>query len=147
MALKEQPAWSALPITVLTVRGRETFQSRLRERQRLALGNTTLLDRFAPPRCRLCQGPFARPERQYELEYADASLCQSDKLAAVGRLTSSIAHETNNPLEVVTNLLYLLDATTLNEVQRGYLDTARQELARVSEIAAQTLTFNRERDI
>jgi signal transduction histidine kinase len=43
--------------------------------------------------------------------------------------------------------LYLLDGTTLNEAQRGYLDTARQELARVSEIAAQTLTFNRERDI
>ncbi len=76
-----------------------------------------------------------------------AALRQSEKLAVVGRLASSIAHEINNPLEAVTNLLYILDETPLDEEQRGYLDIARRELARVSEISAQTLTFNRQRDV
>jgi signal transduction histidine kinase len=149
LALKEQPAWSALPILVLTVGGQETFQSRLRERQRVALGNTTLLERPIRPATLVSSVKAAlhARSRQYERKLTEASLRQSDKLAALGRLASSIAHEINNPLEAVTNLLYLLDGTSLNEVQRGYLDTARQELARVSEIAAQTLTFNRERDI
>jgi signal transduction histidine kinase len=149
LALKEQPAWSALPVLVLTVGGRETFESRLQERQRSSLGNTTLLER--PIRSATLvssvKSALQARSRQYERKLAEAALRESDKLAAVGRLASSIAHEINNPLEAVTNLLYLLDGTTLNEAQRGYLDTARQELARVSEIAAQTLTFNRERDI
>jgi signal transduction histidine kinase len=149
LALKEQPAWSALPVLVLTVGEQETFQRRLHERQRSSLGNTTLLER--PIRSATLvssvKSALHARSRQYERKLAEAALRQSDKLAAVGRLASSIAHEINNPLEAVTNLLYLLDGTTLNEAQRGYLDTARQELARVSEIAAQTLTFNRQRDI
>jgi signal transduction histidine kinase len=129
--------------------GRETLKSRLQERQRSALGNTTLLERpiRAATLVSSVRGALHARSRQYERKLAEAALRQSDKLAAVGRLASSIAHEINNPLEAVTNLLYLLDGTTLNEAQRGYLDTARQELARVSEIAAQTLTFNRQRDI
>ena len=64
-----------------------------------------------------------------------------------GRLASSIAHEINNPLEAVTNLLYLLNGTPLNAEQQDYLDIAQRELARVSEIAVNTLTFNRRRDV
>jgi signal transduction histidine kinase len=62
-------------------------------------------------------------------------------------LAARIAHEINNPLEAVTNLLYLLDATVLTDEQRGYLNAAREELMRVSEVAAQTLTFNRQRGV
>lgn len=75
---------------------------------------------------------------------AEQSLIESEKLAAVGRLASSIAHEINNPLEAVTNLLYL--ATTSEELSpliRGYLESAECELRRVSNIANQTLRFNR----
>jgi signal transduction histidine kinase len=129
--------------------GKETIQSRLREQRRLMLGNTTLLERpiRAATLVSSVKSALQARSRQYERKLAEAALRQSDKLAAVGRLASSIAHEINNPLEAVTNLLYLLNGTPLNQVQRGYLDTARQELARVSEIAAQTLTFNRQRDI
>ena len=75
---------------------------------------------------------------------AEAALIQNEKLAAVGRLAASIAHEINNPLESVTNLLYLAQSTeNLTEV-REFLDTAERELRRVSVISSQTLRFYRQ---
>ena len=74
----------------------------------------------------------------------EEALVRSEKLAAVGRLSASIAHEINNPLEAVTNLLYLSrEAESLGEV-KSYLDTAEQELLRVSAICSQTLRFHRQ---
>jgi PAS domain S-box-containing protein len=71
----------------------------------------------------------------------EAALRESEKLAAVGRLASSIAHEINNPLESVMNLLYLAQRTEDQpEVQR-YLWLADKELQRVSLITAQSLRF------
>ncbi len=75
---------------------------------------------------------------------AEAALIQSEKLAAVGRLAASISHEINNPLEAVTNLLYLSSGEQVSEQARKYLDMASQELARVSQIAGQTLRFHRQ---
>jgi signal transduction histidine kinase len=69
---------------------------------------------------------------------------QTEKLAAVGRLASSIAHEINNPLESVTNLLYLARETALNPETREYLAIADRELRRVSVIANQTLRFHKQ---
>ena len=78
------------------------------------------------------------------LKHAAAAVLQNEKLAAVGRLASSIAHEINNPLESVTNLLYLArTCASLDEV-RGYLDSADQELRRASAITTQTLRFHRQ---
>lgn len=74
----------------------------------------------------------------------ELALRQGEKLAAVGRLTSTIAHEMNNPLEAVTNLIYLAShSEDLTEIKR-YLKTAEQEVRRVSAITAQTLRFHRE---
>ena len=74
----------------------------------------------------------------------DEMLRKSEKLAALGQLTSSIAHEINNPLESITNLLYLVrNSSTMEEVQQ-YASLAEQELARVSEITLQTLRFHRQ---
>ncbi len=76
---------------------------------------------------------------------AEEALLQSEKLAAVGRLASSIAHEINNPLEAITNLLYLMQADpSMTAETRGYLQTAQSEIARISHIATQTLRFHRQ---
>jgi len=71
-------------------------------------------------------------------------LLQSEKLNAVGRLASSIAHEINNPLEAVTNLIYLAQIAAINPEAKQYLTTAETELRRVSAIANQTLQFQRQ---
>ena len=75
---------------------------------------------------------------------AAAALLQTEKLAVVGRLASSIAHEINNPLESVTNLLYLARRSSNTPEVQFYLDTADQELRRVSIIASQTLRFHKQ---
>ena len=76
---------------------------------------------------------------------AESALVQSEKLAAVGRLAASISHEINNPLEAVTNLLYLIkrcEGLPADAAQNVLL--AETELARVSQIATQTLRFHRQ---
>jgi len=74
---------------------------------------------------------------------AEEALRNTDKLALAGRMAASIAHEINNPLESVTNLLYLAEHESISEEARSYLTLAQHELARVSHIASQTLGFFR----
>ena len=77
---------------------------------------------------------------------AESALVRSEKLAAIGRLSATIAHEVNNPLEAVTNLIYLAKADpNLSAETSDYLQRADQELARLSAIARRTLTFVRSR--
>ena len=75
---------------------------------------------------------------------AELALQQNEKLAIVGRLASSIAHEINNPLESVTNLLYLAENSETLEQARLYIHTAEVELRRVSAITSQTLRFHKQ---
>ncbi len=75
---------------------------------------------------------------------AELALMQSEKLAIVGRLASSIAHEINNPLESVTNLLYLAGHSDTLEQARLYIRTAEVELRRASAITSQTLRFHKQ---
>jgi PAS domain S-box-containing protein len=75
---------------------------------------------------------------------AETSLRESEKLAVVGRMASSIAHEINNPLEAVTNLIYLARKVTDSQQVADFLDVAQSELARVSHISKATLHFHRQ---
>ncbi|HTZ89728.1 MAG TPA: PAS domain S-box protein [Alloacidobacterium sp.] len=72
-------------------------------------------------------------------------LVQSEKLAATGRMAAAIAHEINNPLESLMNLIYLARQYSAAE-GKAYklLVTAEQELERVSHIARQTLGYYRD---
>jgi PAS domain S-box-containing protein len=80
-----------------------------------------------------------------ERRQSEEALRRTEKLAAAGRLAASIAHEINNPLEAVTNLLYLLrNHPGLDSVAFNYADMAQAEIARVSQITQQTLRFYRQ---
>ena len=152
-ASEAEAGWSDLPLIVLTSRGAVTRQSEHRRELRHTLGNVLLLERPVRPESMLStvQGALRARRRQYQVrdqmeQYrrAEAALRRSEKLALAGRLAASIAHEINNPLAAVTNLHYLMARSeSLPEIKR-LLAIADEELARVAEIAKQTLKFHRE---
>jgi signal transduction histidine kinase len=76
----------------------------------------------------------------------EQSLVQAEKLSASGRMAASIAHEINNPLEAVLNLIYLARSNSSDGEVISYLNTAESELVRLSHIAKQTLGFYREQN-
>ena len=76
---------------------------------------------------------------------AQAALVQSEKLVAAGRLSATMAHEINNPLEAITNLLFLIDTTPgILPDLKGYAEEALSELSCLTHIARQSLGFYRE---
>ncbi len=80
-----------------------------------------------------------------ELKDAQRAAIQAEKLAATGRLAATIAHEINNPLEAVTNFIYLArTCQDLPEDVSRHLEIADRELGRVAQIAQQTLGFYRD---
>jgi len=81
-----------------------------------------------------------------EARKSEQALRRSEQLAAAGRLAASIAHEINNPLEAVTNLLFLAKTDTgLSTSSKELLEIADKELQRLSHITARSLKFYRQR--
>jgi len=78
--------------------------------------------------------------QQKKTEHA---LHTSERLASVGRMAATVAHEINNPLEAVTNLIYLARKSGDPDEVRKYLAAAEEELSRVSHLTKQTLGFYR----
>ena len=79
-----------------------------------------------------------------EQKRSEEVMRRTEKLAATGRLAASIAHEINNPLEAVTNCLFLIGSGRLEARSQEYLRIAQQELDRVTHITTQTLRFYRQ---
>jgi signal transduction histidine kinase len=151
--LANQPPWSDFPLILLISGGRVTAESERMRHLREPLGNVVLLERPARPETlsSTLETALRGRERQYQVRdqmqqmaLSQEALRRSEKLAVTGRLAASIAHEINNPLEGVTNLLYLMKSAETIEEIRQYLDDAEQQLARVTEITTHTLRFYRE---
>jgi PAS domain S-box-containing protein len=79
-----------------------------------------------------------------ERKRVEQVLLTSEKLASVGRLAATVAHEINNPLESVINLVYLAKAASNHDVVQRYLGAAEDELSRIAHLTKQTLGFYRE---
>jgi two-component system CheB/CheR fusion protein len=75
---------------------------------------------------------------------SEEAMLRAEKLAVAGRLAASVAHEINNPLEAVANLLYLITHADTTEAARSQAQLALDELMRVSLITQQTLKFHRQ---
>jgi PAS domain S-box-containing protein len=76
---------------------------------------------------------------------SEEALRRAEKLAVTGRLAASIAHEINNPLEAITNLLFLLrNYCQLQDPALNYVTMAEYEVRRIAEITQQTLRFYRQ---
>jgi PAS domain S-box-containing protein len=72
-------------------------------------------------------------------------LVQAEKIAATGRMAAAVAHEINNPLEAVMNLIFLArQHSPASGKAHQHLTTAEEELGRVSHIARQTLGYYRD---
>lgn len=87
----------------------------------------------------------AHAQTKVELEQVADILRENQKLITIGRLTGTIVHEINNPLESLSNLLYLMEMEH-GDAQKclEYLKMAQRELTRVMQISKQTLNFYRE---
>ena len=102
-------------------------------------------DRLAFSVTRAVSANRSREALKLELEAAKELLLSCQKSVTIGRLLTSIAHEINNPLEAISNLLYLgqRNLSNLDEVGRC-LRMAEDELQRVGDITKQILHFHRD---
>lgn len=127
----------------------------LEENYRRAMADqvTTRFDLYYPPLKRWFHiNAYPGPARltvlfqdMTERKAAEESLRRSEKLATAGRLAATIAHEINNPLEAITNLLYIVRGNPLlDEKARQHLEMADHELSHLSQLAKQSLGFYRD---
>ena len=80
-----------------------------------------------------------------ERKQTEAALIKSEKLAAAGRLAAVLAHEINNPLQAITNVMALLEQSpNMNSRDQEFVRTAAEELGRVNRLTQQSLQFYRE---
>ena len=133
------------------VRGNETFEAEVRLR---SPGDDGVM---GPERWNFVRAvPFQRAGAKRagwigcfidltESKERETALRMNEKLALTGRMTSVIAHEINNPLEAITNLMYLLRAEVHQDgPATSYIGMVESELERISGITKQTLRWNRE---
>jgi signal transduction histidine kinase len=150
--IEQQPPWSDFPLLLLTSAGAVSASTQRRHSIRQPLGNVHLMERPLRPETLVSavHSALRARHRQYQIrdhlqqqQIAEKALRDSEKLAIAGRMAASIAHEINNPLAAITNLLYLSSTASDPAVIKRYLAMAQQEMARVTAITSHTLQFYR----
>jgi signal transduction histidine kinase len=86
---------------------------------------------------------LAEQGRSTEVAKLEQMLRESERLAQIGRISASIAHEIKNPLEALTHVLHLLEHCASSDEQLKYIAIGKTEVARARDIANQTLDFAR----
>ena len=147
-----QPVWSDLPVILLTSSATEPGCAALASRARIEVRSLILLDRPVRKEMLLSAIQVAYSARQKQLQMRDAAakqfqsdeaLRKSERLAVAGRLVATLAHEVNNPLEALGNLLYLVENSASLEDAHSFGHLAAKEFQRISEIVDHTLRFHR----
>ncbi|MGA8670561.1 MAG: HAMP domain-containing sensor histidine kinase [Terracidiphilus sp.] len=147
-----QPIWSDLPVMLLTSGSSESRYAATASQVRMEIRSLFLLDRPVRKELLLSAVQVAYTSRLKQLEIRDATERQSrtdealrntERLAAGGQLAATMAHEVNNPLEAIGNLLYLVENSVSIEDAQTFSKLASQELSRISEIISQTLRYHR----
>ena len=146
--VQADPALSALDKAALAGLGFGAFIAAvLREGQRNYFWDLVVATEkprnWAPSDALILEEIAERAWAAIERARIEAALLETEKLAVVGRLASSIAHEINNPLEAITNLLYLMDTSEMPADAAQYLQQAQAELSRISQITVETLRFSK----
>jgi signal transduction histidine kinase len=150
--IQQQPPWSDFPLLLLTRAGAVSASTQRWREVREPLGNVHLMERPLRPETLISavQSALRARRRQYQIrdhlqqqQMAEKALRDSEKLAVAGRMAASIAHEINNPLAAITNLLYLSSTSPDPAAIKRYLAIAQQEMARVTAITSHTLQFYR----
>ena len=95
--------------------------------------------------CNNLQVQLWRPESTSAMAGRYEAMLRAEKLAVAGRLAATVAHEINNPLEVIANMLYLISLSETAEEARRLAVSALDELMRISLIAQSALKFHRPR--
>ena len=147
-----QPVWSDLPVILLTSTSTEPGCAALASQARIEVRSLILLDRPIRKEMLLSAIQVAFHSRQKQLQVRDAAVKQfqsdealrkSEHLAVAGRLVATLAHEVNNPLEALGNLLFLVENSSTLEEAHSFGQLAVKEFQRISEIVDHTLKFHR----
>lgn len=147
-----QPEWSDLPVILLTSGPGEPRYAHVASRVRLEFRSVFLLDRPVRKEMLLSAVQVAYNSRLRQLQMRDAAARQfrseetlrnTEKLATAGKLAATLAHEINNPLEALQNLLFLVENSSSLEEAIPFARMATQEVHRIQEITDLTLRLHR----
>jgi signal transduction histidine kinase len=149
---QRQPVWSDLPVMLLTSGPAEPQYAAIASQVRMEIRSLILLDRPVRKEMLLSAVQAACTARMKQFEMRDAAKRQSqsdealrttEKLAMAGSLAATMAHEVNNPLEALGNLVFLIENSSALDEAKSFAQLATKELGRISEIVQHTLRFHR----